>query len=242
MTEELLDDKIRYEIVHYEDILLASNLCARAFLNSPLYLKIFQGTEEWRLEKLTWFFNLNITMFYKIQPESLYGTYDYTNINKPKLISFYFFSNSTLKEPTMWDKINAGLLLIPFYCGFDVFSRLMTTSKHFDEITLRFPPRPHFELQRMVVDPEYQGKGIGSKSLSQGIKKADELGLPIYLTTQLEINTRFYQKLGFEIALQEKFSPIGEANDECDNWVMVREPRPIDTNININDIVVDQSK
>lgn len=220
------DINIHYELVRKEDILLASTLCARSFLHSPLYYSIFRGTDEWRLEQLTWFFNLNINMIYELEPSCLYGTYDYTNQNKPKLISFYLFCHSNSIHPSLWDKLKAGLLLIPFRCGYNVFTRLLTTSNHFDAI---FPSlhgnREHFELQRMVVDPDYQGKGIGSKSLSQGIKKADELGLPIFLTTQLEINTKFYKKLGFVVVREEKFSTTGLPQDECDNWVMVREPQ-----------------
>lgn len=45
----------------------------------------------------------------------------------------------------------------------------------------------------------FQGQGIGSKVMREGLAKVDALGLPAYLESTNPKNTPFYQKHGFEI-------------------------------------------
>jgi ribosomal protein S18 acetylase RimI-like enzyme len=217
-------EKLEFGNLKEDDITHAADLCARAFLDSPSYVGIYGGTSEWRYGELVFLFESNLRMIFTTQPNSLHGGYDHSS-ETPKLVCFFMFPRSDTPSATLWQKISAGLLLIPLRCGFSVFSRLMTSSSHFDEIFEKALPQTHFELQRMVVDPNYQGKGIGSRCLSEALKKADSLSLPVILGTQEEINVRFYEKLGFEIYLQEKFSPTGSATDEYDNWIMIRQPK-----------------
>lgn len=216
--------QIEFQTLQEKDITHAAELCARAFLNSPSYLGIFGGTEEWRYGELVFLFDSNLRMIFTTQPDSLHGGYD-QSLESPKLVCFFMFPRSDTPSATLWQKISAGLLLIPFRCGFGVFSRLMSSSSHFEDIFNKALPQTHFELQRMVVDPNYQGKGIGTQCLSEALKKADVLNLPVILGTQEDINVKFYKKLGFEIYLQEKFSPTGSENEEYDNWILIRQPK-----------------
>lgn len=56
----------------------------------------------------------------------------------------------------------------------------------------------YYKLARMVVRPDQQGRGSGSRALSRALAKADQEGLPVFLDTQLEINVRFYKKLSVD--------------------------------------------
>ena len=66
-----------------------------------------------------------------------------------------------------------------------------------------------FTLERMVVLPEHQGRGLGSRCLGVALETASSAGLPTLLSTQLEVNVRFYGKLGFEVVhTAEYLSPL----------------------------------
>lgn len=66
------------------------------------------------------------------------------------------------------------------------------------------------DLHLLHTDPEFQGRGAGSLLLNWGTKKADELGLPIYLESS-PAGHRLYQKHGFEDVqiFQADFRPYG---------------------------------
>ncbi|USP79035.1 glycoside hydrolase family 92 protein [Curvularia clavata] len=70
--------------------------------------------------------------------------------------------------------------------------------------------KPHVYLSLLHTDPEFQGRGAGSLLLDWGKKKADELGLPIYLESSTA-GHRLYQKHGFEDVeiFQADFTPYG---------------------------------
>ena len=53
----------------------------------------------------------------------------------------------------------------------------------------------YFALQRMGVDVEKQGRGIGTHHLKQCLMHADKLALPIMLSTQDSKNLSFYGKV-----------------------------------------------
>ncbi|KAM3075790.1 hypothetical protein ACMFMG_007917 [Clarireedia jacksonii] len=51
-------------------------------------------------------------------------------------------------------------------------------------------------LQILVVHPFHQGKGIGTLLLQEGLRQADELGVPVWLEAS-EKGRPLYRKLGF---------------------------------------------
>ena len=75
-------------------------------------------------------------------------------------------------------------------------------------------------LERMTVLPSYQGKGVGTASLSNALEDADKLGLVCILGTQETRNVTFYSRLGFKV-VDESHCPVG---DGFKNWMMIREP------------------
>lgn len=58
---------------------------------------------------------------------------------------------------------------------------------------------PHLRLEFFGVLPERQGTGLGSALIDHGHRRADELGLPVYLETFTDPNVAFYRRRGYEV-------------------------------------------
>ena len=57
---------------------------------------------------------------------------------------------------------------MPFRVGLGITNRLINTIDFFENYySNAMGKREYIELQRMVVDPDYQGQGIGSKALGE---------------------------------------------------------------------------
>jgi GNAT superfamily N-acetyltransferase len=82
------------------------------------------------------------------------------------------------------------------------------------------PPEPHWYLATLGVEPEWQGKGIGSTLLQATLADVDERGEPAYLESSKERNVPFYARFGFEV-IEELASKGGRPI----MWRMWREPR-----------------
>jgi hypothetical protein len=54
---------------------------------------------------------------------------------------------------------------------------------------------------------------------------ADKWNMPIRLSTQLEVNVRFYVKLGFEIVREEDYTCHENKEYSYHTWFMIREPK-----------------
>jgi ribosomal protein S18 acetylase RimI-like enzyme len=68
----------------------------------------------------------------------------------------------------------------------------------------RHPGIPHYFLQTIGVDPDYQGQGYGSAVLSAILGKCDAAGAPAYLETSNESNLSFYAGRGFQIVAEAR--------------------------------------
>jgi ribosomal protein S18 acetylase RimI-like enzyme len=63
----------------------------------------------------------------------------------------------------------------------------------------RDPAERHYHLDPLVVEPEVQGKGIGSQLLTHYCQVVDEEGIAAYHETDSEANVRLYKRFGFEV-------------------------------------------
>jgi GNAT superfamily N-acetyltransferase len=65
-----------------------------------------------------------------------------------------------------------------------------------DRARERLMPMPHWYLWAIGVDPDHQGKGIGSALIDSILKRAT---VPWYLETETESNVAFYERRGFRV-------------------------------------------
>lgn len=79
------------------------------------------------------------------------------------------------------------------------------------------------DLHMLHADPEFQGRGAGSKLIEWGTKKSDELGLPTFLEASTQ-GHGLYKKHGFKDVeiLKVDFTPFGGQLHE--QPLMIREP------------------
>ena len=104
--------------------------------------------------------------------------------------------------------------------GFGVTKRLVTIKEKYecieDIVLKKNKYKPIYRLERMVVHPKHQGKGIGSIALKKhALKDADDKDLQVMLSTQELRNVRFYERLGFKVVHTSILA--GHTN-----WVMTR--------------------
>jgi ribosomal protein S18 acetylase RimI-like enzyme len=61
------------------------------------------------------------------------------------------------------------------------------------------PTDEHWYLQMIGTHPDWQGRGIGSTLIREGLSWARRDGLGVYLETETVENVAFYRHLGFEV-------------------------------------------
>ena len=81
------------------------------------------------------------------------------------------------------------------------------------------PKEPHWYLQMLGTEPEWQGRGIGSALLAPILQRCDDTGERVYLEASKEKNIPFYDRHGF-VVTEEMHVPRGPTM-----WAMWREPR-----------------
>jgi GNAT superfamily N-acetyltransferase len=80
------------------------------------------------------------------------------------------------------------------------------------------PTRPHWHLGPVGVDPQSQGRGVGSALVADFCRRVDDAGALAYLETDKRENVPFYEKHGFTV---DRDGPVLGVP----NWYMSREFR-----------------
>ncbi len=101
--------------------------------------------------------------------------------------------------PTFWRQARSGMLALPWHFGLSGFRKLTA----FDDVARRLhhnhASMPHWYLAAIGVDPEHQGRGIGSALMRPMLERADRDGLHCWLDTHQEQNVRLYERHGFDV-------------------------------------------
>jgi ribosomal protein S18 acetylase RimI-like enzyme len=86
-------------------------------------------------------------------------------------------------------------------------------------LALQEPKQSHYYLAILGVDPEAQGKGIGSALIQAGLAICDKDKRPAYLVTDTESAVRFYKRHGFRVR-----NEIPASGSALILWSMWRDP------------------
>ena len=124
------------------------------------------------------------------------------------------------REITAGGMIRCGMLTVPFSVGVRPFVRFAGADHVMGKFHKRFVPEPHWYLLIVGVDPELQGRGLGSTLVKEGLSRADESNSPCYLDTSEERNLAFYQRQGFAVV---GTTPLGKGGPP--GWAMRRNAR-----------------
>jgi ribosomal protein S18 acetylase RimI-like enzyme len=134
-----------------------------------------------------------------------------------KAVAIWFTPDRPL---TVGGLVRSGLLGLPFRIGLGPFGKFMGANGAMDRFHKRYVPEPHWYLLAVGVDPELQGRGVGTALLEETLALADEAPTPAYLETSHERNLLLYERLGFAV---QASAPLGKGGPT--GWAMRREPR-----------------
>lgn len=189
---------------------------ARAFASSPSYAYIFQQYSQSERESvLEWLFERNIHAVLRKNPAALRGVLDADN----DVVGAFLWEDMPANNLSMAEMLQAGLWQIPFRFGIGTLRRLLETISWFDTMHAKVAKQRNngsdsrfVLLERMAVRPDHQGNGVGTMALRQTMQDLVNGDVQeIRLTTQEERNVTFYQRLGFQVIVEDDFR--GAAND-----------------------------
>ena len=183
-----------------------ANVLSRAFYDDPYYLWIMPNGKR-RMAQLLWW--MKILLRYTL----IYGSIHFTEDHKG--IAMWVGPD----EPVLDDVkiLSMGLIMYPFKIGIRNFLRVLDISGQWNKEHKKLSKR-HYYLMVIGVEPEFQGKGIGSRLMQVGLNRADDEELECYLETVTEEDVEFYKKHDFDIILNRGFA----VNNQY--WLMTRAP------------------
>jgi ribosomal protein S18 acetylase RimI-like enzyme len=195
----------------------AGDCLTRAFLPDPLWSMLFPDRDR-RLHRLT-------ALFSGMARASVHAGLPLVTPN----ISAVALWQPPRPAGLLWalragvPALRSGLPMQRWVLGLTPHERrrFMAVITRLDERRATLMPYPHWYLEAIGVEPTYQGEGLGSALVSDGLTRADAADTPTYLETQTEANVAFYTGFGFRV-LQE----VRTRELDVPVWLMVRDPVP----------------
>lgn len=183
-----------------------AGMLARAFYRDPLFQHALPDSRH-RSARLPGFFRLNLQ--YGLRFGEVYGAAEN---------GLAIWLPPSKSRITFWHALQAGMWRTPFSLGLRAVARLGNLNALAESFHQRLAPEPHWYLFLLGVDPHCQGQGLGAGLLEPILARADSARLPCYLETNSPEAIRFYQRLGFAVALEYPTSIPG-----LRLWAMRRE-------------------
>lgn len=176
-------------------------MLARAFEDDPIYLWSFgESNVQWSRRFFKW-------QLRRLMPQrATWTTADRSGA-------------AVWALPDQWRESTTELLRLVVITTPAIRRRLRTVVSGLTLIDERHPAEPHMYLALLGVDPEAQGRGLGSVLLRPGLERCDADQVPAYLETSKERNLDFYAHHGF-VERDCIDVPDGPAV-----WTLWREPR-----------------
>lgn len=185
----------------------ASILLARAFQNSPVFVRLFPNISR-RRKVLPCIHDFVVrygllsgeihTTSAKLEAVAIWFRSDKVELNASKCLQVAVSSLSILKVGMgLW-----GLLQYAKYAG---------------EIRRHHAPSLHWHLYQLAVAPGFRGKGYASALIKPMLAKIDDKHMPCYLETHEAQNVAIYQHYGFKIVQEGTVPQLG-----LRHWAMLR--------------------
>jgi GNAT superfamily N-acetyltransferase len=188
----------------------AAQVLARAFFDYPMITYYWPDLGS-RMHYLEWYWGCAIN--YGLRYGQVYAAPDIAGV------SVWLPPGQT--HITTWRYSLAGYLLLPLFMGFrQFFTKTIKSDDLAQRVHEEIMPGPHWYLWIVAVDPDQQGKGIGTTLMRPGTECADAQHLPCYLETYDRKNVPFYLRHGFALVRAEQVP----GSDLC-FWCFRREPR-----------------
>jgi len=200
-----LTDIIRLSKKH---ITSAGIMLGMAFMDDPISIHVIPDSNERKLK-----------MKYVFQTATCLGVrYGEVYASSEKLEGVANWIQYEAFKEYKFRMLKCGLKSRIYKIGLKASKRYKPFGEYAIKMHKKHAPGKHWYLETLGVDPNFQGKGIGSSLMNIKFKDIDLQGLPIYLETSTEKNVKFYEKLGFHVA-EEVLIP----ETEVTQYYMLRE-------------------
>jgi hypothetical protein len=154
-------EKVILQTLPAEKVSEAAVLAAAAFLYTNSCVYIYGDDIELRRRELEWLFEKNISLMYERNPAACFCGID-NSVTPGRLCCFFMLLSPEESDISLCQKVMTGLLWLPLRVGYSTFQRLVEVADYADisEVEMATPGSPFLRLGRMVVHPDYQGKGL----------------------------------------------------------------------------------
>ena len=187
-----------------EQLNTAARLCARSMRDNPIHVRVFGAEPERRLRRLQRFFS---------------GLLPYVQ-RKGLLLAAHEGKNliavcGLLPPGHCLPKRTETLRLLPSLLASNSPAGLLRLRHWLGTWARNDLREPHWHLGPLLVDPPWQGRGVGSRMLAACLAHTDASGAVSYLETDRPVNVAFYEGFGFCTVAQ--LTVLG-----VPNWLMRR--------------------
>lgn len=161
----------------------AIGVLARAFVTNPVHVAAFGSS---KLESNKVFFRIGLAA---MKGERFIGTDGSRILGVAHWVRSPACQFSAFEKLRMMPRMVSGLGL---GSALKVISWVSTWSKH-------DPREPHIHLGPIAVEPDAQGRHVGSKLMEEYCAELDRAETAGYLETDRPENVAFYRRFGFEV-------------------------------------------
>jgi GNAT superfamily N-acetyltransferase len=193
-----------FDVIQLErsQVIKASKIAATAFADDPVFTYLTPTDRESHIRALTW-------LMHKVIEHCTKFDRVYTTTDTQGVAAWLPPHQSAIGLGQFIQMaIQLQLYTFPVQCGWSRLGRWLAFLLAMEKAHQQdLGDLPHWYLAIAVVNPEFQGQGIGRSLLQPVLNQASQEGLPCYLVTFTERAVHFYQQNGFEIVGNQKFSP-----------------------------------
>lgn len=179
---------------------LIGDIIADSFSDDPVNLWVFGSTA-------------NISAYYAFAAKQLYLRQGFGHVMQNGSGGALWLPSGISKKIPIWNSLGIGWKLLKTSGIKPVFRGMQVD----DCLAKKAPKTPYIYLFALAARQAFQGQGVGSALINEGLNRADKLGLPVYLENSKEANIGYYQRFGFHVL--EQLSP---APGSPPMWRMLR--------------------